>query len=142
MSEELELREVAAAVIVHDGRVLVQTRPAEGRFQGWWEFPGGGREEGESLAECARRECLEEVGLAITTGETLHRVEWSYPGRRVRVDFLLCAAEAPPAAGEPQAEAREGQRELRWVPVPELGDLKMLPANAEVVALLRERFAD
>lgn len=136
MTNEPVLREVAAAVVVHAGRVLVQTRPGPGRYQGYWEFPGGGREAGESTEECARRETREEVGLEITVLQPLDRVEWSYPGVRVRVDFLLCAPRDP----EPRPEAREGQ-DVRWVGAEELSALRFLPANADVVHALRERLA-
>lgn len=136
MTDEPVLREVAAAVVVHRGRVLVQMRPDAGRFQGYWEFPGGGREPGESNEECARRETEEEVGLGITVLQTLDRVEWSYPGARVSVEFLLCAA----VDSEPQPEPRIGQ-EIRWVGPDELSTLRFLPANAAVLQALRERLA-
>jgi 8-oxo-dGTP diphosphatase len=136
MTEEPVLREVAVAVVVHEGRVLVQTRAGPGRYQGYWEFPGGGREPGETVEQCAQRETQEEVGLGITVLGPLDHVEWSYPGVRVRVDFLLCAA----VDREPWAEGREGQ-EVRWVGPDALGSLRFLPANAGIVESLRERLA-
>jgi 8-oxo-dGTP diphosphatase len=55
---------VAAAVIVDDGRVLlVRRRVEEGRLS--WQFPAGKVEPGESGAEAAVRETLEEAGLAV-----------------------------------------------------------------------------
>lgn len=123
------VREVAAAVVRRAGRVLVQTRTDS--WRGWWEFPGGGREPGESLEQTVVRECLEELGLPVRVVSELHRRAWSYPGRRVLVAFFTCE---PDEGVEPRPLL--GQ-ELRWALPDELPGLRMLPSNAEVVALLR-----
>jgi 8-oxo-dGTP diphosphatase len=122
---------VAAAVVVHAGRVLVQTRPEGSHYAGYWEFPGGKLEPGEDTAECAVRECAEELGLAVTAGDELHRVGWTYPGRSVDVTFVLCTA----IEAEPDPQPCEGQQ-LRWADVDDLQALQFLPANAEVLAIL------
>jgi len=119
---------VAAAVILREGRVLVQTRPDPGRWQGYWEFPGGGIEAGEDISTAARRECLEELGLAVSVQGPLDVVRWAYGARRVEVYFVRCAVDG---AGE--ATAREGQQHVRWVAADELATLRFLPANARVV---------
>ena len=124
---------VAAAVLLHAGRVLVQTRPAGAHYAGFWEFPGGKLEPGESPAAGAERECREELGLEVRARETLCEVEWSYPGRRVRVHFVRCEAD-----GVPAPEALDGQL-LRWADADDLGTLRFLPANAEVLELLAAR---
>ncbi len=133
MSAGEQPRRVAAAVVLHEGRVLVQTRGAPGRFAGLWEFPGGGIEPGESAADCARRECHEELGLSVIVGEALHAEEWSYPEAHVRVEFLLCGV----AAGS-RPVPRLGQ-ELLWAGRADLERLAFLPANARVLELLRQR---
>ncbi|WP_299533038.1 NUDIX hydrolase [uncultured Streptomyces sp.] len=66
---------VAAAVVVHDGRVLlVRRRVAEGRLS--WQFPSGKAEPGETVAEAAVRETCEETGLRVEAvgplGERVH----------------------------------------------------------------------
>lgn len=53
----MKLRNSAKAVVVHEGRVLL-TRCRDHRGE-WYCFPGGGQEPGETLANAARRECLE-----------------------------------------------------------------------------------
>ena len=127
---ELPLRRIAAAVILRAGRVLVQTR-TEGPWAGWWEFPGGKIEAGEDAAAAAVRECREELDLAARAVETLHEVEWAYPAVRVHVSFVRCEAD-----GEPRA--LEGQ-DVAWAGPTELDALHFLSANAEILALLRER---
>jgi mutator protein MutT len=128
------LREVAAAVVVHDGRVLVQTRPEGRSWSGYWEFPGGKREAGEPVERCAERECREELGLAVSARRLLHVVEWSYPHVAVQVSFVLCEVpgEAP---APPEVTALEGQR-VTWADATDLRRLRFLPANEEVLTLL------
>lgn len=137
MSAVRRLREVAAAVIVRERRVLVQTRDAPARFAGCWEFPGGGVEAGESAAQCARRECLEELGLPVRAEAELHVEEWSYDEVDVRVRFLLCRVEEA-AAAEPRPLL--GQ-ELLWASAQDLSRLTFLPANARVIDKLRALLA-
>jgi len=61
----------AAAVVVHERRLLLVRRGIE-PYRGCWGFPGGFQEWGESLAETARRETLEEAGLEIVVERPLH----------------------------------------------------------------------
>lgn len=122
-----QVRRVAAAVILRAGCVLVQTRAAPGRWQGYWEFPGGGVEPGEDLAACVVRECEEELGLAVRPGATLHDVRWGYGDVEVAVTFLLCEL-VTPAEPTPRQD-----QQWRWATADELPNLRFLPANAEVV---------
>lgn len=127
-------REVAAAVVRRAGRVLVQTRTDS--WRGYWEFPGGGREPGESLEECVVRECVEELDLLVRVESVLHRLDWSYPGRRVHVVFFACGVDP-----DREPSACLGQ-DLAWVRPDELAALRMLPSNAAVIELLSGRGPD
>lgn len=124
---------VAVAVVLRGGRVLVQTRTAPGRYQGFWEFPGGAVEAGETDAACARRECLEELALPVVVGAELHAVRWSHSGRDLELRFLLCATgrttEPRPLLGQ----------ELLWADGAALEGLELLPPNAAVVRRLAGR---
>lgn len=66
---------IAAAVIVHEGRVLmIRRRVAEGELS--WQFPAGGVEAGETAEQAAVREAAEETGLTVEAvkvlGERVH----------------------------------------------------------------------
>jgi len=132
MSPEPPLRAVAVAVVRRDGRVLVQSRPAGRDWPGFWEFPGGKCEPGESAAACAERECREELALPVRALSLLHETEWTYPGVRVHIHFVNCDLLDP--ATEPQP--RESQRIL-WATREDLAQLEFLPANAEFLQRLR-----
>ena len=64
MSEK-KLVEVAIALVFRQGQVLISRRPAQAHLGGFWEFPGGKLEAGESPERCAEREVLEEVGVVV-----------------------------------------------------------------------------
>ncbi len=57
---------VTAAVVERDGCYLVTRRKKGVHLEGLWEFPGGKCEREESLADCLRRELVEELGAGAT----------------------------------------------------------------------------
>jgi len=67
----LPLIEVAAAAICADGQLLALRRSPNQPMGGYWELPGGKLENGESPAECLRRELSEELSIQIEDGEFL-----------------------------------------------------------------------
>ena len=75
--------EVTAGVIRKDGSILVAKRRKGAHLAGTWEFPGGKREEGESLSACLKRELLEELGILVTVGPRIDAVVHDYPEKRV-----------------------------------------------------------
>src|SRR5689334_16073365 len=78
---------VAAAIIVHDGRVLlVRRRVAEGELS--WQFPAGVLEDGESGEQAAVRETLEETGLDVVATKTLG--DRIHPATGRRMIYVVC----------------------------------------------------
>ena len=103
-------------------------RPRGAHLEGFWEFPGGKCDAGESLADCLAREIDEELGCGVTVGGEIFTVTHAYPERIVELHFFACAL-----AGEPQP--RLGQ-EMRWVERQELRSLNFPPADAELIERL------
>lgn len=122
--------QVAAGIIWREGRFLAAKRPEGKPRAGFWEFPGGKQEEGESIEATLRRELDEELGITCAALVPWKRVEHAYPELRVILHFLHVTA----FQGEPAA--RDGQ-ELRWVTPEEARALSFLPADREVVANVR-----
>jgi mutator protein MutT len=90
------------ALLRRDGRYLVRQRPAQTVYAGYWEFPGGKCEPGESPAEAAARECREETGLEVAVGPMRHTTIHRYPHGLVELFFYDCLTvqpDAEPAAG-------------------------------------------
>jgi 8-oxo-dGTP diphosphatase len=119
---------VTAAVITHEGRYLVTRRPRGVHLEGYWEFPGGKCEPGESLADCLRRELWEELGTGAAVGEEIFTVTHAYPEKSVELHFLSCrlTGEPTPLLGQ----------EMRWVAREELCSLKFPPADDELIKIL------
>ena len=79
---------VAAAVIVHrDGRVLLAQRPPGKPYAGYWEFPGGKLEPGETVEQALRRELHEELGITIGHAHPWKIEMVDYPHALVRLHF-------------------------------------------------------
>lgn len=94
------MTEVAAAVIIRNNKVLLASRP-ENKPPAGWEFPGGKLEPGESVADCAVRELLEELALDIAPGEILFELNTS----TLRLFFIRCTVK-----GNSQPVPRENQQ--------------------------------
>jgi len=110
--------------------VLVAQRPAGKHLAGFWEFPGGKSDPGETPLDALRRELAEELGIRVETAEPLIAVPWTYPGKQIVLDAWIVTA----YAGD--AHAREHEA-LRWVEPAELANLPMPPADGPIATALR-----
>lgn len=123
--------EVAVGLLWRRGRVLAAQRPEGKAHEGYWEFPGGKLEQGETPQDALIRELAEELGVGVRACRFWKDVIHDYEkyNLRVRLHFFHVTA----FAGEPCA--REGQN-IRWVTPAEAADLPLLPADTELVATL------
>jgi mutator protein MutT len=121
---------VTAAVIERDGAYLVTRRQRGVHLEGYWEFPGGKCDPGESLDECLRRELVEELGVDAEIGAELLAVTHAYPDRRVELHFIACRLIGTPSP-------LLGQ-EMRWVARAELRSLQFPPADDELIRVLTD----
>lgn len=81
--------EVVAAVIFKDGQVFA-TQRGYGEWKGWWEFPGGKMEPGESPQVALKREIREELDAEIEVGGLLETIEWDYPDFHLTMHCYIC----------------------------------------------------
>ncbi|WIV96753.1 NUDIX domain-containing protein [Kinneretia aquatilis] len=85
--------EVAVGVLVErdaqgrEGRFLLTSRPEGKVYAGYWEFPGGKLEAGETVEQALRRELQEELGITIGTAHPWQELVMDYPHARVRLHF-------------------------------------------------------
>jgi 8-oxo-dGTP diphosphatase len=86
--EDRKVTDVAVGVLVRaDGAFLLTTRPAGKAYAGYWEFPGGKLEVGESVEQALRRELHEELGIAIGAAMAWKVEVVDYPHALVRLHF-------------------------------------------------------
>ncbi len=121
--------EVALALVWRDGQLLVSRRHHDAHLGGYWEFPGGKVKPGESAAQCAMREVLEEVGVTCLAEAERAPIEHTYSDRAVRLQPVDCRYVSGVAACA-------GVLEVRWVLPNELSRLRLPPANDALVAEL------
>jgi 8-oxo-dGTP diphosphatase len=80
--------DVAVGVLIDaDGRFLLTSRPEGKVYAGYWEFPGGKVEPGESIEEALRRELHEELGITIGAAHPWQVEMFDYPHALVRLHF-------------------------------------------------------
>ena len=121
---------VTAAVIRRDDCFLLTRRLRGTHLAGYWEFPGGKCERGETHEACLQRELAEELGVTARIGARVFEIVHDYPERTVELHFFECVIE-----GEPQALL--GQ-EMRWVARDDLGTLEFPQADAALIKMLQE----
>ena len=113
--------EVVAAIIVKDGQVFA-TQRGYGEFQGWWEFPGGKMEVGESPQLALKREIREELDAEIEVKELLETVEWDYPNFHLTMHCFICSL----LSGSIHLNEHEA---ATWLTHATLKSVKWLPAD-------------
>lgn len=80
--------EVAVGVLIDpQGRFLLTSRPPGKVYEGYWEFPGGKVEPGETVAEALRRELQEEIGVVVGAVHPWREKLVDYPHALVRLNF-------------------------------------------------------
>lgn len=119
---------IAIAVVEHDGRYLIGRRPEGVPLAGYWEFPGGKVQPGETAEQAAARECLEETGLAVTVGAPYPPVVHQYDHGKLALAFFACRALNPEESPRPP---------FRWVLAAELDQYQFPEANGGLVAYLK-----
>lgn len=134
MDEARPLLLVAAAALVDvDGRVLICQRPPGKALAGLWEFPGGKVEAGETPEACLIRELDEELGIAVAQACLAPFVfaSHAYEGFHLLMPLYLCRR------WDGQVTARHHSA-LAWVKPVRLTDYPMPPADAPLIAWLRD----
>lgn len=123
--------DVAVGVLIDtEGRFLLTSRPHGKVYAGYWEFPGGKLEPGESVEQALRRELHEELGITIGVAHAWHSELIDYPHARVRLHFCKVYQWAG------AFEMREGQA-MAWQRLP-VEVQPVLPGTLPVLAWFAE----
>ncbi len=123
----------AVALVDADGRVLIAERPPGKTMAGLWEFPGGKIRPGETPEQALIRELREELGIDVEQSclAPLTFASHDYDRFHLLMPLYVCRI------WEGTVTPREGQT-LRWVRPARLKDFPMPPADAPLIATLRD----
>jgi 8-oxo-dGTP pyrophosphatase MutT (NUDIX family) len=124
-------------IVLHDGCMLLFPPEKDGGIwgSGAWGLPGGGLEPHESIAECARREVLEETGVSVRIGAIAFLLEWVVPRYGPGIEpgegygyglevFHLAYPEQPVPLPRPE---KDGDPPARWIPIDDVPNLPIWP---------------
>lgn len=129
MSSTNKVIRVAAAVITN-GDKFFATQRGYGEWRGYWEFPGGKIEAGETPKEALRREIKEELDAEINVGDKLCTVEYDYPSFHLSMDCFLAKVKSGILTLKEHDAAK-------WLHCDELDAINWLPADEVVIKELK-----
>lgn len=122
--------EVAAAVIFNErGEFLLGQRPAGKIYAGYWEFPGGKVEAGESAADALRRELHEELGIDVVTAYPWLTRDFDYSHAAVRLRFFRVLKWSGTLHGKER-------QQFAWQSIRNVTVEPLLPANGPILRSL------
>lgn len=127
---------VAAAVLRHEGRILLTRRMKGAHLAGMWEFPGGKVEPGEDPEATVVRECREECAIEVEVVDIVEVAHHAYEDKVVLLLFYECRFAS---ASEGRHVQHVGVAEHAWVSPAQLRDYPLPPPDARLVRKLEAR---
>jgi 8-oxo-dGTP diphosphatase len=122
----MKVVEVAVGVIKRADKIYISKRADTLHQGGLWEFPGGKREQQESIEQTLCRELLEEVNITVLEQQVLMVIEHDYGDKKVKLDVRLVEQ----FLGEPSPQ--ENQL-AQWVNIDELNNYEFPQANLPII---------
>lgn len=120
---------VVAAVIKKENKIFC-TQRGYGDFKGYWEFPGGKIEDGETPQEALVREIKEELGVDISVGKMIKTIEYDYPEFHLSMDCFWCEL----VSGEIELKEHE---DAKWLDKNNIDSVDWLPADLDLINSLK-----
>ena len=123
---------VVAAVIKDNDRIFATAR-GYGEYKGWWEFPGGKIEQGETPQQALIREIKEELDTEIRVGELIDIIEYDYPTFHLSMDCFWAEVVAGNLVLKEAAAAK-------WLTKETLDSVEWLPADITLIEKIKQSF--
>ncbi len=106
--------------------IVYATQRGYGEYKGWWEFPGGKIEAGETPQQALVREIKEELTAEIVVEDLIRTIEYDYPNFHLSMDCFW----AEVVSGH--LELKEAE-DARWLGKEDIMDVDWLPADLELI---------
>ena len=132
--EPVRKRIEVVAAIIRKGDKLFATQRGYGEWKDWWEWPGGKVEAGESREQALVREIREELATEIRVDKFLCTVYWDYPKFHLTMHCYICSLLS-------DALHLNEHEAARWLDVEALDSVRWLPADEDLLPLLREELS-
>ena len=122
------------AALIRDGKRVFATARGYGNYKGWWEFPGGKVEPGESPENALVREIREELDSEISVDEYISTIEHDYPEFHLSMRCYWCSL----ISGDLVLKEAE---DAKWLNVETIDSVKWLPADITLIDEIKKRMA-
>ncbi len=122
------------AALIRDGKRVFATARGYGNYKGWWEFPGGKVEPGESPEDALVREIREELDSEISIDEYISTIEYDYPEFHLSMRCYWCSL----ISGDLVLKEAE---DAKWLDVDTIDSVKWLPADITLIDEIKKRMA-
>lgn len=124
--KKIEKINVVLGIMIDNGRIYIQKRPAQGLFAGLWEFPGGKMETGENPKDALHRELQEKLGVKFKIVRREQTIRHSYTRFRVALHPFICLARA---RFSPKSKAKK----FRWITSEKFKHYPFPSANRKII---------
>ena len=120
------------AALIRDGKRVFATARGYGNYKGWWEFPGGKVEPGESPEDALVREIREELDSEIGVDEYISTIEYDYPEFHLSMRCYWCSL----ISGDLVLKEAD---DARWLDAESIDSVKWLPADITLIDEIKKR---
>ena len=127
LASKPRLEVVGALLFNSERRILACRRPPQDVWAGWWEFPGGKIEEGETEKEALRREIMEELGIIVNPKSRVTSLQYEYEDRFVSLSIWDCGV-----VDQESIDVKEHDL-ISWLDQSSLNTVKWLPADEPLI---------
>jgi len=127
------MKEVSAAIIIEDCKILLTKRNSSGDLPGYWEFPGGKRENNETIFECLEREIKEELNVCCKALNVFAENIYEYEHGTIKLIAIIAKLFS-------KNIILNVHDDYIWAEISNLLNYKLAPADTYIAKLLLEEF--